>query len=575
MTLNYLRYVWNSPELIRKLVWGALFLGFFIYSFMCCFRSFDTYIKRPTSTKYNMFYEPRKEIRFPAITICNMNPHNRTFLELEPQDPMRFYLSKTWLTPDLPKVPMEEPAKPLFQNFNVKNYYRDSGQRLENFIEKAVFLEENINVSDAFVEKFTTHGLCWTFNDKGDKKVNRTGMDFGLSFSLNINQDGYPDFITTAGLKVMFHNFYEPALIDEYGMALAPGTENYISLSYERGNTVEENEEDQHEREGQEFMRREEETPLPTTHRVVAGAMVVVHQDLIQVSELDFLVFLRGYSIACPTWLTPDLPKVPMEEPAKPLFQNFNVKNYYRDSGQRLENFIEKAVFLEENINVSDAFVEKFTTHGLCWTFNDKGDKKVNRTGMDFGLSFSLNINQDGYPDFITTAGLKVMFHNFYEPALIDEYGMALAPGTENYISLSYERNFPYLVIVMPTDMYTAKTQRCERMCFTMALKEECDCTSYYLPPSGVKECTLFDEGDCVEGVIKKYHAGAYMDKPYCQCQDACVSENYMGGVGGGWCFHGEIRCREQAHWNKTQGMDLDLPEHLFNFLCVLIQSLL
>eukprot|EP00116_Pleurobrachia_bachei_P014959 sb/3475221/ len=127
-----------------------------------------------------------------------------------------------------------------------------------------------------------------------------------------------------------------------------------------------------------------------------------------------------------------------------------------------------------------------------------------------------------------------------------------------------------------------------------MALKEECDCTSYYLPPSGVKECTLFDEGDCVEGVIKKYHAGAYMDKPYCQCQDACVSENYIAtlstaeypskrygeaitkenkrradaannnssssdapprdinyyrycylvkGVGGGWCFHGEIRC--------------------------------
>ena len=32
------------------------------------------------------------------------------------------------------------------------------------------------------------------------------------------------------------------------------------------------------------------------------------------------------------------------------------------------------------------------------------------------------------------------MFHNFYEPALIDEYGMALAPGTENFISLSYER---------------------------------------------------------------------------------------------------------------------------------------
>ena len=32
------------------------------------------------------------------------------------------------------------------------------------------------------------------------------------------------------------------------------------------------------------------------------------------------------------------------------------------------------------------------------------------------------------------------MFHNKYEPALIDEYGMALTPGTENFISLSYTR---------------------------------------------------------------------------------------------------------------------------------------
>ena len=34
----------------------------------------------------------------------------------------------------------------------------------------------------------------------------------------------------------------------------------------------------------------------------------------------------------------------------------------------------------------------------------------------------------------------QVMFHNYYEPALIDEYGLALTPGTENFISLSYER---------------------------------------------------------------------------------------------------------------------------------------
>ena len=42
MTLNYLRYVWNSPELIRKLIWGALFLGFFIYRYSWIHRFIGT-----------------------------------------------------------------------------------------------------------------------------------------------------------------------------------------------------------------------------------------------------------------------------------------------------------------------------------------------------------------------------------------------------------------------------------------------------------------------------------------------------------------------------------------------------
>ena len=64
---------------------------------------------------------------------------------------------------------------------------------------------------------------------------------------------------------------------------------------------------------------------------------------------------------------------------------------------------------------------------------------------MDFGLTLDININQDQYPEIVTTAGVKIMFHNHYEPPLIDEYGMALTPGTENFVSLSYERVFNFV----------------------------------------------------------------------------------------------------------------------------------
>ncbi|KAL5250199.1 hypothetical protein ACHWQZ_G016058 [Mnemiopsis leidyi] len=234
VSMNYLRFIWNSPELIRKLLWAVLFLGFFVYSFQCCLKSFNTYFSMPTSTKYNMYFEPNKLLRFPSITICNMNPHNTAYLDKEENNPMKAYLLSEsrvpWdtsnLTPDVSETD--------YRNFNVKKYYRQAGQKLNDFISEVVFFEEEIETSDAFREQFTTHGMCWTFNADGSRQVNRTGMDFGLSFKLNINQSSYPNFVTTAGVKVMFHNYYEPALIDEYGLALTPGTENFISLSYER-----------------------------------------------------------------------------------------------------------------------------------------------------------------------------------------------------------------------------------------------------------------------------------------------------------------------------------------------------
>ena len=41
--------------------------------------------------------------------------------------------------------------------------------------ENVKFKEEPLDVSLAFKEKFTTHGLCWVFNADGLRNVNRTG----------------------------------------------------------------------------------------------------------------------------------------------------------------------------------------------------------------------------------------------------------------------------------------------------------------------------------------------------------------------------------------------------------------
>ena len=75
------------------------------------------------------------------------------------------------------------------------------------------------------------------------------------------------------------------------------------------------------------------------------------------------------------------------------------------------------------------------TPPGVCYTFNADGEKKVKRTGTDYGATFTININQSEYFETQESAGIKVMLHHYKEPPLIKEYGLAIPPGSEAYIS--------------------------------------------------------------------------------------------------------------------------------------------
>lgn len=62
-------------------------------------------------------------------------------------------------------------------------------------------------------------------------KVNRAGVDFALRLQLNVQQDQYYGSLRdSAGFKVMVHDQDEPALINELGFAIQPGTHTFCSL---------------------------------------------------------------------------------------------------------------------------------------------------------------------------------------------------------------------------------------------------------------------------------------------------------------------------------------------------------
>ena len=61
--------------------------------------------------------------------------------------------------------------------------------------------------------------------------VHRAGVDFALRLQLNVQQDQYYGFLRdSAGFKVMVHDQDEPAMINELGFAIQPGTHTFCSL---------------------------------------------------------------------------------------------------------------------------------------------------------------------------------------------------------------------------------------------------------------------------------------------------------------------------------------------------------
>lgn len=249
-----------------------------------------------------------------------------------------------------------------------------------------------------------------------------------------------------------------------------------------------------------------------------------------------------------------------MSKPDERLFKHYGMSNYYRNSAMKLNDMIENVKFLEKSMGTADAFQAQYTTHGLCWTFNQDGNRMVNRTGMDFGLSLELNIKQELYPEFVETAGIKIMFHNYYEPALIDEYGMALSPGSENFISLSYERiknlELPYgnCSNEKPELYANYSVSGCERQCLRNIMKSECGCQSYYMKGTASDVvCTLYQEMDCIEDMRTRYHQGAFLDFPGCTCRDACKSENYKATLSTAE-YPAKNYGEALEKWNEKQG---------------------
>ncbi len=180
------------------------------------------------------------------------------------------------------------------------------------------------------------------------------------------------------------------------------------------------------------------------------------------------------------------------------------------------------------------------TSYGLCYTFNSGRHKpvlNVTGTGARQALTAFIDIQQDQYvASPALDAGLIVVVHPQSEPPLPLDLGIAVAPGTHAFISLTRRdvvdhtrsqcrsesdlTGFNYL-----QGEFNYSVSACTLDCFLSQVARKCGCSyipSQYPPDtpavSRLRNCTLLD--------ICCIQLEAYAPEQ-CDCSSACEAKHF------------------------------------------------
>ena len=243
-----LPHIAGTRSCIRICYWMFLIcvaLGLMVWaivSISITYFEFNTYIKTEL--------EEPGQLKFPAVTICNLNQYRRTYLEsVLDYDETQIFIgalfidalsSRRVLTRDFDfseiNTTISELAEMYTGDFQEPDYF-DAGHLLENMLVSCYFNNEPC-FKDNFTSGFNINGRCFTFNSNTSDFLNTTspGALYGLELVLNVEQYEYflPD-IDSVGFKVYLHQQGDfPYLGEHRGFTISPGMHTDVVLSTER-----------------------------------------------------------------------------------------------------------------------------------------------------------------------------------------------------------------------------------------------------------------------------------------------------------------------------------------------------
>ena len=267
-TLHGLRYVVdNSHSIFRRGIW-FIFLGMAATAYVYLVSlSLNKFFSRPIKTVISQ-ETPTEGLKFPAVSICNLNKFMRSKIDTEDQNENFVKLGlnisgcseirevrgnltcgQALLCAYSPYAPalvngcdgtlqrriVEVLSRSSHRLFNEEEFHTKYGHDIASMSVSFLycrFMQTTICSERDFVPKLTQYGICFTFNSGKNgvpRRAIQEGPDNGLGIFLDVqtNESTFSQF--SSGLKVIVHD--QDTFVNRYnGFNIVPGTHASVGL---------------------------------------------------------------------------------------------------------------------------------------------------------------------------------------------------------------------------------------------------------------------------------------------------------------------------------------------------------
>ncbi|XP_076848773.1 acid-sensing ion channel 4-B [Brachyhypopomus gauderio] len=219
----------------RQVAWALALLASLTAFLYQASQSTTMYLQHPHLAALSE--ESRRELTFPAVTLCNVNRFRFSALT----DADIYHLTNlTGLPPKSHRG--HRPGELQYPPPDMLDIFQRTGHQLEDMLKSCNFSGQNCSVHD-FSVVYTRYGKCYTFNGNRTlaKQARQGGTGRGLELMLDVQQDEYlPIWRETnettleAGIRVQIHSQDEPPYIHQLGFGVSPGFQTFVSCQEQR-----------------------------------------------------------------------------------------------------------------------------------------------------------------------------------------------------------------------------------------------------------------------------------------------------------------------------------------------------